>query len=312
VLNLGVWHKRSDGSFVETVKELARKAGVREIDIIEKYLEVSGRVDERSVKDYNGRIMQIINDRDKLKPRQQIEKLREISNELEEGILSEFASAKATISSVKEITSVVINHSLLRPAPVDVSGFAIVMKKDLPELFLNEGSDTDEILKNKYSDMKRALRKTIGGGGYFVEVDGKDELVTAANRLIREGRKVIIFDDDSLTSDIGEGEIDVGTPDNKNCCVVKPDTAREDDGLMVSFLNLNAMFMMGVGLLDNDEDLFEMAYKLFTGRDVPESVIVKWANKTLWVINALPRMVRLPVEKFEQQKTLRSLFSSAA
>ena len=87
--------------------------------------------------------------------------------------------------------------------------------------------------------------------------------------------------------------------------------AREDDKLMMPFLNINAMFMMGIGVLDPDEDLFEMAYKLFTGREVPNSVIVKWANKALWVIDAFPRMMRLPVEELEQRRILRDLFNAA-
>ena len=77
------------------------------------------------------------------------------------------------------------------------------------------------------------------------------------------------------------------------------------------FINLNAMAMMGVGVLGGDYRLFSLAYKDFTGQEPSNGVLDGFKNKTLRIIDVLPRMLSLTGEMVDKS-IIGKLFAAAA
>jgi hypothetical protein len=80
---------------------------------------------------------------------------------------------------------------------------------------------------------------------------------------------------------------------------------------VIPFVNLEAMAMMGVGMLYDDLSLFETAYKTFSGKEMTEDMIADLANKVLWYVTVLPRAVKITYEDQDRQ-LLNRLFEAAA
>jgi hypothetical protein len=95
-------------------------------------------------------------------------------------------------------------------------------------------------------------------------------------------------------------------------CVVTAQKPEEIDAAAMPFVNLNAMALMGVGILSGDAILFRGAYETFTGRDVPPTVLEDFVAKILWVIRALPRIVRCNTDDIHGQEKIRKLFAASA
>jgi hypothetical protein len=202
---------------------------------------------------------------------------------------------------------------LLRPdGAIEMSSIAIVMKRGLAEGITGEDKLTGArgaTLNEQYRIMRQSLRKSLAGGEALAEVTTRDELTSRANEFIARGMKVVVLDDGTLTRDLGAGDI-TGKAGESYCLITSEGITDEDDAI-IPFVNLNAMAMMGVGIIYNDLTLFETAYETFTGKELTEGLLVKLLNKALWVVRALPRCIKMTNALPEQDK-LKRLFAVAA
>ena len=219
---------------------------------------------------------------------------------------------KAAIASVEEsVRQASIHLTLSQEGAINLSHIAIIMKRDLPESISIGKKDTllSETLRGQYQVMKQHLRKTFSGEQGVVEVANQHELTAQMNALIGQGLKVIVLDNGTLTQGIDTSAIQGKA--GENYCIVSADSAEDLDATTIQFVNLNAMALMGVGILYNDITLFQVAYRAFTGHEVPEDVMSDLARKALWIIRALPRIVRFTNE-LRDQGILRKLFAVSA
>jgi hypothetical protein len=220
-----------------------------------------------------------------------------------------------TTEEVDEKTGDIATHRVLDIAgsePVDLAKTVVFMKKDLAEGFIREGHTGDVILAQEYKKMKQELRRLFNNRDQaIVEVATTEELVDGANAAMQGGDiKVIILDDGALTEKMPAGAIQGKA--GEAYCVVRADSSRfsRDKGL-VQFVNLHAMVMMGVGILNRDEWLFQSAYQTFTGKKAPQGLLEKMQQGALWIVRALPRMVRL-TDTMRDSEILQRLFAVAA
>lgn len=220
----------------------------------------------------------------------------DISNATEE---VGFLTTGAVTTSTAKLTS----------AP-DLSKIVIIMKTDLPMTVTGTKPELlSGTLQQQYQIMKQELKKRFSNEAGIIEVMTKEDLEAQATRLIGSGFKVIILDDGALTKDMKEGDIQGKA--GENYCVVTTDAAKDSDPMTVPFVNLNAMAMMGVGVLNNDVTLFEIAYKTFTGNEAPQNIVDSLTKQALWIIKVLPRIIKLTGAIHDYEK-IRVLFLAAA
>ncbi|MBN2453305.1 MAG: NAD-glutamate dehydrogenase [Candidatus Omnitrophica bacterium] len=289
------------------VSELAVMAKVKDVDIIDQYLKASQRLNTVE------KIMGITDNKDGLPPSSQITALREERRKLKFAIEEALASTDAVIDDVSKLTNRSARHMLLRPdGSIELSSIAIVMNKDLAESVTGRdrmNGARGMILQDRYRVMKQELRRTFASGEGLFEVSDKDELVSRVNELIARGMKVVILDDGTITKDLNPGNIS-GKAGEK-FCLISSSVIEEDDEAVIPFVNLNAMAMMGVGIIHDDLTLFETAYEIFTGKDLTQDLIAKLVNKVLWLVRALPRCIKITDDLSDQEK-LKKLFDVAA
>ncbi|OGW85803.1 MAG: hypothetical protein A2987_05910 [Omnitrophica bacterium RIFCSPLOWO2_01_FULL_45_10] len=202
--------------------------------------------------------------------------------------------------------------ALLPEGSVDLSKTIVLMKKDLIEFALAREGTMTEAMRQQYKVMKQGLRRLfpIGADSGVLEVATRDDLLIRADALIAEGRKVIILDDGSLTSNLNRADIN-GTAGEQYCVVSTQDIPMplESDA---PFVNLNAMAMMGVAILHSDTLLFKDAYLSFTGEEAPKTLLEDLARKALWIIRVLPRIVRFSTDEIRRINERSELFDAAA
>jgi hypothetical protein len=289
------------------VSSISRRAGVKEAVVVRIFLEASARLKaDESVR-------AIIDNKEALPPSGQIAKLREVRARLINAIEEDISSTDAAISDVGSLTAKAGTHMLLKPeVAAELPTIAIVMKRSLAESFTGESRMAGvrgQNLREQYRIMKQGLRKTFREGDGIFEVNNREELTARSDELISRGIRVIVLDDGTLTQGLNSSSIAgrAGT----DYCVVSCAGLLDGDDAIIPFVNLNAMAMMGVGVIHNDLALFETAYEAFTGKAVTEDMIAKLVNKVLWIIRAMPRCVKITNELPDQRK-LKKLFEVSA
>lgn len=291
VLNLGT----------NGVKEIARKTGVKDIDVIEKYLTASDKLKtSKEVAD--------VVDGYAVPVEKKIPGLRALRQELKNTMEESLAATDTVIGNVKELTGIIATHNILKPErAADLSSIAIIVKKGLAESVTGEErmqGARGETLKAQYKIVEQNLRKIFTGDGMVAEVSDENELKARRDEFLAKGKKVVILDDGTLTKDLD--------PDAKgNYCVITTSGVEDGDTNIVPFVNLNAMAMMGVGILYNDLPLFETAYETFTGKDITNDLIARLVRKLLWIVRASPRCVKITNELPDQEK-FKKLVDAAA
>lgn len=289
------------------VGSIAKRAGVKEAAVIEAFLKASAdlKADEA--------VKGIIENRAGLAPSELIAKLREVRTQLKFAIEEALSPTDAVISDVGSLTASVGAHMLLKPeAAAELPSIAIVMKRSLAESFTGESRMAGvrgQNLREQYRIMKQGLRKTFREGDGLFEVGTEAELTARANDLISRGVRVIVLDDGTLTRDVSSSAI-TGKA-GSDYCVISCAGILDGDDAIIPFVNLNAMAMMGVGIIHNDLVLFETAYKAFTGKAITEDFIAKLVNKVLWLVRAMPRCIKITDELTDQRK-LKKLFQESA
>ena len=210
-------------------------------------------------------------------------------------------------------------RTLPSEAEIDESNVAVVITRDLTGAF-SEGKDSSigATLTQNYQKMKQDLRTNVQrNGSIFVEVGNAEELVANVTGLVEDGKKVIVMDNASLLDHSLQDELSRNVAQPKaekglNYCIVSARVNHQLDSTIIQFANLNAMYNMGVGMLYTDTRLFRLAYRTFTGKDAPADLLESIRERTNWIIEVLPRMVRFVADDLRDTKKLRKLFDVAA
>jgi len=220
---------------------------------------------------------------------------------------------EASVQDVDDVKAMIQNHMLLETdGPVETGNMVLIMRKDLPEVLTGKDRmERNPGLAKEYRVMKQNLRKRFPGDEGVIEVDSTDELIAQANNLIKQGLKVIVLDDTTLTGDHAGIEQGINMGDSgEDYCVIAAQAPRLEDDRAIPFINLEAMALMGVGILNDNIRLFHLAYKTFTGMGPTDEVIEHFKQKS-WIIGVLPRLIKLTGTMVDE-KNIRKLFAAAA
>jgi hypothetical protein len=224
-------------------------------------------------------------------------------------------SVDQSISDVSVLMTQMNAHIALRPeGSADLTNVVVVMNKELMAASAKGDGALVQNLKQRYQVMAQGLRKTFSAGKkaeqeVLIEVSSQDELIQKVNAFISEGRKVIVLDNNTITNGLDQSAI--SGKKGEDYCVVSSNISGEYAKDEFPFININAMAMMGVGIMHSDTDLFKTAYKIFTGQDAPEDIVNNLREKVLWIIRALPRLIKFTNE-LSHDKELRRLFDVSA
>lgn len=214
------------------------------------------------------------------------------------------------LSGAMDLVRTQISMSDLEQASAEV---VVVKQKDLAMSITGERGVLGVELAQNYQLMEQRLRGEFGGDKGIVEVADSKALIDTVNELRAKGLNVIVLGDDSFVNAIDTSKIDgkVG----ENYCVISTGILDNADKSLLPFINLHAMALMGVGVLNKNGELFRYAYNAFTGEDPTESVMndLKDIMSGIFkIIRALPRMIRLDVNNMPAKEALDKLFRAAA
>jgi hypothetical protein len=201
-------------------------------------------------------------------------------------------------------------HKALGQSPEVGKRVAVIVADSLFSAGCPDGA-LGESLRQHYQAMKQGLRRVFGGGSeeLFFVVRDSDALAAQAGTLMDRGIKVIILDDGSFTGSAAADRI--GARADTEYCVVSALVGRASDDRSFAFVNVNAMAMMGMGIIERDTALFETAYRIFTGEDAPPGLKHSIEQRALRIIQAIPRVVTL-TDRLGQSRELSRLFATAA
>lgn len=239
-----------------------------------------------------------------------------LANELEakaEIIRPKIETLDATlISQTEGLTGEMSRHLSVRPqGKIDLTNYVVIMKKDLSIAAAGTKNTTlNEILKGQYQSMKQDLRRLFSGEQGVIDVQTRDDLITQANVHLGLGQNVIILDDGTLTQGL-EKMISKDKKAGEDYSVIIANPIQNLKDIEIPFVNLNAMALMGVGVLYDDAELFKLAYKTFTGKDAPQNFIKDLTSRVLWLISALPKIVRFTDEIQDSDKFGKLVKASA-
>lgn len=217
------------------------------------------------------------------------------------------------IPVIEIATKQIANHLLLRSdGAIDLSKTVVVTRKGFREA-LSANRPTDQALQDRYKIMEQDVRKLFAPEkGGIVEVPEGD-FAESVKALIEDGYKVIVLDDETLSKHL-DGRNRIASIKEKagvDYCVITTGMLDTFTSEAAPFVNLNAMAMMGVGVLNNDASLFQTAYTVFTGKAPERDMLDRIAQKILWFVRALPRMIKFTNEPREAEQ-LSKLFRAAA
>ncbi len=222
------------------------------------------------------------------------------------------ATAETTVK-VSSLTSEIANHVLLNPGePIDLSQTMVLMRSDLVESISGK---MEPLLEKQYKVMKQDLRKQFNAGDGVEEFKTNEELLDRAKELMRAGKKVIILDDSSIDASVADAlQTNTGKKNGEDFCIIAADKMTAKDQRALFFVNLHAMALMGVALLEDDYDglrLFDLAYESFTGQKSPDGLLQQFKNNKLPIITIMPRMINL-TGNLVDESDLKKLFAAAA
>ncbi|MFH1791666.1 MAG: hypothetical protein ABH885_06775 [Candidatus Omnitrophota bacterium] len=226
------------------------------------------------------------------------------------------------LSDIEGLTSEAVARTRLRPGGrIELKKIAVILKENLAQKLSGQKDGfIDSPLQSGYQRMKQDLREYVGN---VVEVGdvSMPELADEVSALRGQGYKVVIMDDGALTGGLKDDKpmvdshgVEVRLKDddgNPNYCVVSAMPDSKLDTKTIRFLNFNAMALMGAAILNNDERLFDITYRLFTGEAVPAALLGNLRNKALWIVRKLPRIIEFSGTA-DDIRRVRELFSKSA
>ena len=193
-------------------------------------------------------------------------------------------------------------------ASFDLSKVVVIMKKGLPESIIGKKEGmVDGAVEQGYGLMEQHLRRLFPDR--VLEVESPEDLAAKMNQLIRQHYKVIVLYDETIKKGFDTKAVEGKA--GEAYCAVAANKMEKRDNLTMPFVNLNAMAMIGVGLLYKDTALFERAYEAFTGDKAPRDLVDEVMNKARWIVSMLPRIVRF-TDEIRLQEQLSRLVAAAA
>ncbi len=219
-------------------------------------------------------------------------------------------SVSDAIDEVRDLTAQMSLSLAQKGVDMGLSDKAVIINAGLCESANQDlGSRSDTLgLPQKYRVMEQGLGRTFEGS--VVRVRTQEELAHKVNELRHEGKNVIVLDDGSLVKGLDHAGID-DVKDTNYCVVQTGELQAIDTQTNIRFVNLYAMAMVGVAILDENESLFTHAYRAFTGEAPEAGLLQKVRNLAQWIISILPRPVKLDYRNREEQD-LQALFKVAA
>ncbi|MDP2929324.1 MAG: hypothetical protein Q8O01_04595, partial [Candidatus Omnitrophota bacterium] len=201
-------------------------------------------------------------------------------------------------------------HEALSDKSIAINSTAVIIRKGLIDRAMaanSGGINTD----NRYKIMTQYLCKRFAKDNDELFCIAKDnaEIAARANDLIGKGIKVIILDDGVFAS--SEESTKIYDTGKNNHCIISAIIPIPDEEQVFAFVNLNAMAMMGLGVVWDDSIVFEIAYEIFTGKKVPAIILEALMNGILKIIGVLPRMVKL-TPGIDHTRELARLFEISA
>jgi len=221
---------------------------------------------------------------------------------------------QTVISDVEGLTNEISTHEFLgSQGPIDLSKTVIVMKKGLPDVF---GDDKETIIRNAlkqgYQHMTQELRKLFRNGEGVVEVKNETEMPDIVDSLIKQGLKVIVLGDTDLAIAAEDTwKRTVRGKSGEDYCVITAGMHQDLSPRTIHYINLNAMALIGAGMLNHDEILFTTAYELFAGEEPGQGIMLLFRKKTLRSLNIFPRVIKL-IGTIADREMLRKLFAVSA
>ena len=164
-------------------------------------------------------------------------------------------------------------------------------------------------LKEGYRKVIRRFKGRPGG----LEVVDKSQLASRVNALVGKGRRVIVLDDGNLEKGDLAG-IDKGKPGNLKFCVVSAlISGKAISGPERIYVNLDAMYYMGLGVLSGERELFRKGYRAFSGTEasVHNIPIEDIMNGIISIVRVLPRIIRY-TDTVNDRLKIKRLFDISA
>jgi hypothetical protein len=221
---------------------------------------------------------------------------------------------RRSVEEIAELMRAVEVHSeiALSPARTVPEGVALVVCSSLAKR--GESGMAESLAPatgRSYRVMMQGLRKVFSRNGeaLVAEAATRDEMAALARGFIGRGLKVVILDEGLMPADATATGI--GGRAGEDYCIVKAASAAERAKDEFEFVNINAMALMGVGVLSDDARLFSIAYKIFTGTEPSPETMAGLRAKALWLVRVLPRIVRLS-EGLQGIREMQRLFEVAA
>ncbi|MFH1996123.1 MAG: hypothetical protein ABIJ27_03885, partial [Candidatus Omnitrophota bacterium] len=171
-----------------------------------------------------------------------------------------------------------------------------------------------DALMSGFRQMKERLRVRINKDVILINSD--DDIAAIIAGEIAEGRglrKVVVLDNGEFAETLEQATIPNVSP-GEDYCVVNA-KLEPLDSLTVQMLSLDAFVLAGIGVLYNDLDLIDLAYRILTGNVAPKRILDQIKEKKArawWIILIVPRAVAFDADTIENCNKLRKIFSTAA
>ncbi|MDP8259176.1 MAG: 6-phosphofructokinase [Candidatus Aadella gelida] len=218
---------------------------------------------------------------------------------------------KANAVEVDKVSKEMDIHSALpMQNSIDTGKMVVIIDKNLTAPHtVSEESISINVLEQQYKVMKQKLAKMFSKEAGIIEAETAQEIREKANYYIGLGYKVIILNNSKTARE--PSDIRLAGRIGKDYCLIhvgdtadiRPDTA--------PFINLNAMAMMGVGVLGDDYRLFSLAFKAFTGQEPNKEIEKRFKDGISWAITVLPRIIELTGTMVDLEN-IRKIFAAAA
>jgi glycerol dehydrogenase-like iron-containing ADH family enzyme/D-arabinose 5-phosphate isomerase GutQ/predicted NBD/HSP70 family sugar kinase len=196
---------------------------------------------------------------------------------------------------------------------LDLSHNFIIMRKGLVESAVGVKALPEPVRER----LAKIVKQGVSGlnGKEIIEVGTREELISAMNDIIGKDKeaRIAVLDDDILTGgmDPREGIAGVKGQAGTNYCAITTGMIQGLDKTTIPFINIQAMALMGVGVLYEKMSLFEMAYNLFTGHEMPPDLVSDLAGRIKWLVKALPRIIKF-TDEISSLERLKKLFEVSA
>ncbi|MFH1846360.1 MAG: ARMT1-like domain-containing protein [Candidatus Omnitrophota bacterium] len=183
----------------------------------------------------------------------------------------------------------------------------VVIKKDFIDRLYKE-TPLGILMNDGYKKTLQKLRKMLGPDNFIV-ADEDFKLDAFIEKSVAGGRKIIILDDGALSERYANTGIK-GEP-GKDYVFMVPGTSLDIRKDAVEFVDITALVLLGIGIMDEDDMLCRIAYKKFTGEEITKELLLSILTGKLETINILPRIIAISSD-VDCSRSMMRLFEIAA